>query len=122
MKELIAETGQQNLGFLLDSWHWYTAGETAADLMTLRPEDVVSCHLNDAPSGIARDEQKDNRRELPCATGVIDLKAFLGALKSIGYDGPVAAEPFYPPLREMPRDKVLAVTAAAMKKAFALIE
>lgn len=122
MKELIAEINQKNVGFLLDSWHWYTAGETADDLLTLKNEDVVACHLNDAPAGVARDEQKDNRRELPCATGVIDVKAFLGALKTIGYDGPIAAEPFYPPLREMPAAKALEATAAAMKKAFMMVE
>jgi sugar phosphate isomerase/epimerase len=122
MKELIAEIGQSSVGFLLDSWHWYTAGEGAADLLTLRGQDVIACHLNDAPVGIRRDEQKDDRRALPCATGVIDSKAFLGSLAKIGYDGPVAAEPFFRPLREMPRDQALQTTAAAMKKAFALVE
>jgi sugar phosphate isomerase/epimerase len=35
MKELIAEIGLPNVGFVLDSWHWYTAGETEADLLSL---------------------------------------------------------------------------------------
>lgn len=122
MKELIAEINQPNVGFLLDSWHWYTAGETAEDLLTLRNDDVVACHLNDAPAGVARDEQIDNRRELPCATGVIDAKAFLRSLAEIGYDGPLCAEPFYPPLREMPPEKALETVAAAMKKAAALLD
>jgi hypothetical protein len=52
---------------------------------------------------------------------VIDLKAFLGALVKIGYDGPICAEPFYKPLREMPPEKAIETTAAAMKKAFALV-
>jgi sugar phosphate isomerase/epimerase len=121
MKELIAEIGQPDVGFLLDSWHWYNAGDSAEDLVTLRNHDVVACHLNDAPAGIPRDKQNDGRRELPCATGVIDLKAFLGALVRIGYDGPVAAEPFSKPLREMPRDQALQTTVTAMKKAFSLV-
>ncbi len=41
---------------------------------------MLCCDLNDAPAGVLIDEQKDNTRELPCATGVIDLKVFLGAL------------------------------------------
>jgi sugar phosphate isomerase/epimerase len=122
MKELIAEIGCPNVGFLLDSWHWYTAQETRADLASLRNADVVCCHLNDAPQGIPVDQQIDNRRDLPAATGVIDLKAFLGALIEIGYDGPVMAEPFRPDLRRLPRDEALGVVAAAMKKAFALVE
>jgi sugar phosphate isomerase/epimerase len=122
MKELLAEIGQKNVGFLLDSWHWYTAGDGEADLLTLSNRDVISCHLNDAPVHLSRDQQKDNVRELPCATGVIDTKAFLGALVKIGYDGPVCAEPFDRRLSALPTDKAVAVTAAAMKKAVALVE
>ena len=122
MKKLIAEIGGDNVGFLLDSWHWYTAHETKDDLLTLTNKDVVACHLNDAPAGIPVDEQVDGRRALPAATGVIDLKAFLGALAQIGYDGPVSAEPFDRELRAMPADAALAATSAAMKKAFALVE
>jgi len=121
-KELLAEIGRDNVGFVLDSWHWYTAGETEADLLTLTGRDVVACDLNDAPAGIPVDQQMDLRRELPCATGVIDLASFLGALVKIGYDGPVRAEPFNQKLREMDNDEAMAATAAAMKKAFSLVE
>ena len=92
-----------------------------ADLLSLRNSDVVCCHLNDAPKGIAVDEQIDNRRALPCAMGVIDLKGFLGSLAKIGYDGPIVAEPFDRSLAKLPKDEALAATAAAMKKAFALV-
>ena len=121
-RELIAEIGLDNVGFVLDSWHWYTAEETEADLLSLTSHDVVACDLNDAPAGIPVDEQIDNSRELPAATGVIDLAAFLGALVKIGYDGPVRAEPFNKKLSAMPNDEAMAATAAAMKKAFALVE
>ncbi|MBI5386188.1 MAG: sugar phosphate isomerase/epimerase [Verrucomicrobia bacterium] len=122
MKDLIAEIGRDNVGFLLDSWHWYTAQETEADLLTLKASDVVLCHLNDAPQGVAVDQQIDNRRGLPCATGVIDVKTFLGAMVKIGYDGPVVCEPFSQELRNQPPEQVLATVAAAMKKAVALLD
>ena len=121
MKELIAEVRKPNLGFLLDSWHWYNAGDTAADVLTLKNEDIVAVHLNDAPAGVPVDQQVDSRRELPMATGVIDAGAFLNALNQVGYDGPVAAEPMSAALRALPPDEALAKTAAAMQKAFALI-
>ncbi|MBS1829824.1 MAG: sugar phosphate isomerase/epimerase [Acidobacteria bacterium] len=120
-KELIAATGKRNVGFVLDSWHWYTAQETKADLLTLRNSDVVSCDLNDAPAGLSVDKQVDSQRELPCATGVIDVKTFLSALVEIGYDGPVRPEPFNAALRAMPKEQILTVTIEAMKKAFALV-
>lgn len=122
MKDLLGAIGADNVGFLLDSWHSWHAGDTEADLLTLRGEQVVAVDLNDAPAGIAKDEQVDSRRELPCATGVIDAGAFLTALNRIGYDGPVRAEPFNAPLRKLPKEEACAATAQAMKKAFALIK
>lgn len=121
MKELIAEIGTGNVGFVLDSWHWYTAGETVADLKTLTAADVVSIDLNDAPAGIAVDQQKDNTRELPCATGVIPIADFMNALNGIGCDAPARCEPFNAALRAMAPADAVAATAAAMKKAFAAI-
>lgn len=120
-KDLIGEIGQGNVGFLLDSWHWYTAHETRDDLLTLTNDDVVAVDLNDAPAGIPVDEQIDNRRELPSATGVIDLKTFLGALVEIDYDGPVRSEPFNQPLNNLDDEPAVEATANAMKKSFALI-
>ncbi|MGQ9916188.1 MAG: sugar phosphate isomerase/epimerase family protein [Bryobacteraceae bacterium] len=120
-RELIAEVGRPNVGLVLDSWHWYTAGESVEDLRTLRAADVISIDLNDAPAGRTRDEQKDLERELPLATGVIPLADFLNTLNALGCDAPARCEPFNAALRALPPDKALAATAAAMKKAFALI-
>ena len=120
-KDLIAATGRNNIGFLLDSWHWYCAGETEADLLSIKAEQVVSVDLNDAPAGIPVDQQKDSVRELPAATGVIDVKAFLNALVKLGYDGPVRSEPFNAELRKLPPEQALQRTIDAMKKAFSLI-
>jgi sugar phosphate isomerase/epimerase len=121
MKDLIGEIDMPNVGLVLDSWHWYTAGETEDDLLTLANEDIVAVDLNDAPEGIPVDEQMDLRRRLPATTGVIDLRTFLGALVKIDYDGPVRAEPFDETLRELPANEAAARTAEAMKRAFALI-
>jgi len=120
-KDLIAETKQPNVGFILDSWHWFTAGETVADLKTLTNQQIVGCDLNDAPLNIPVDLQVDSRRELPLATGVIPVAEFLKALAEIGYDGPVRAEPFNQTLRTLPPETILSVTAAAMKKAMQLV-
>ena len=120
-KELIAETGMGNVGFVLDSWHWWTAGEAKADLLSLRKEDVVSADLNDAPVGRTMLEQIDGQRDLPAATGVIPIRDFLEALVEIGYDGPVRPEPFNKALNDMDDDPAAEAAAAAMKKAFSLV-
>ena len=122
MKELIAEIGTGNVGFVLDSWHWWQAGDSADDIRSLKNEDVVSVDLNDAPTGVPKDQQIDGRRELPCATGVIDVSAFLNALQQIDYDGPVRAEPFNKALNDLDNDAACDATAKAMRKAFDFIQ
>ena len=92
--ELVAAIGTGNVGVMLDSWHLYTSGGSLADLQGLTNQDVVVVHVNDAPAGIARDEQIDTVRTLPMETGVIDLVGFMRALQEMGYDGPVMPEPF----------------------------
>lgn len=120
-QELIAAINVKGVGLILDSWHWYTAHETKDDILSLTNDQIIAVDLNDAPKGLEIDQQIDQKRELPMATGVIDLATFLNALNEIRYDGPVRAEPFNAELRKMPADQAVAATATAMKKAFALI-
>lgn len=120
-KELIAEIGTGNVGLVLDSWHWWTAGDTEDELLALKNDDIVSVDLNDAPVGVQRDDQIDNQRELPAATGVIDVATFLNALNKVGYDGPVRAEPFNKALNALDNEAACAATIKAMKEAFKLI-
>ncbi len=93
-----------NVALLLDSWHWYTSGAGVVDIQTIKPDEVVYVHVNDAPSGVPVDEQVDNVRALPGETGVIDIVGFLRALQTIGYTGPLVAEPFKKELNELPSD------------------
>ena len=122
MMELAEAIGTGNVGLLLDSWHWYTSHGTVDELLRLSAKDIVHVHVNDAPSGVAVDEQIDSRRALPATTGVIDLKGFVSALEKIGYDGPVECEPFDRELREMEDDAAVQKTAAALHRMWDLIE
>lgn len=116
-RELIAAIGTGNVGLVLDTWHWWTANDTVADLLTLKNEDVVTVDLNDAPKGLEKRDQQDNARELPAATGMIDVAGFVKALIEIGYDGPIRPEPFNKILNELDNEAACAATIAAMKKA-----
>lgn len=120
-RKLVGAIGEKNVGLVLDSWHWYTAHETREDLLSLTNADIIAVDLNDAPAGVDVDAQIDSVRDLPLATGVIDVATFLNALNQVGYDGPVRAEPFSEALRKVRPEEALAATAAAMKRAFALI-
>jgi sugar phosphate isomerase/epimerase len=121
-EDLIDAIGESNVGFQLDSFHWYCAGETKEDLLKLTNDMIITVDLNDARAGYSADEQIDGKRELPMASGVVDTKSFMEALIEIGYDGPVRAEPFNQPLRDMDDEAALEATYKAMSKAFALVE
>lgn len=105
--ELIGESGADNVGLILDSYHWYAAGESAEDLVGLSDADIVSVDINDARDDRERDEQQDLDRRLPYATGVIDLAGFMDAVRAADYTGPVKVEPFMKELAEQPVDDVL---------------
>ena len=108
------------VGLLLDSFHWFTSGATEDDLLALSNHNIVYVHANDGYAGRSRDEQMDLERALPCDTGVIDLATFVNALRTVQYDGPVAAEPFMPELENAPDDESVGRTADAMRKMWAL--
>ncbi|MBC6995233.1 TIM barrel protein [Neolewinella lacunae] len=116
LRELIAAIGEPNVGVILDSYHWYTARETPEDLLQWSNEEIVAVDLNDANAQLSLDAQTDTARELPGATGVIDLNGFLQALVKIGYDGPLRAEPFSRTLNAMDDDLAIAATFAALKR------
>jgi sugar phosphate isomerase/epimerase len=108
--------GTGNVGLLLDAWHWYTCQSTVTDLKQLVADEVVYVHINDAPAGVDVLDQIDSVRELPGATGVIDLVGFLQALDSIGYDGPVTPEPFHKGLNQMTdKDEAARTIGSALK-------
>jgi sugar phosphate isomerase/epimerase len=121
MLELVAAIGTDNVGLLVDSWHWYTSHGTVEELMQLSNKDIVHVHVNDAPAGVKVDEQIDSRRTLPVTTGVIDMKGFINALVKIGYDGPVEVEPFDQDLRKLEPEVAVQKTAESLGRVWDLI-
>jgi len=106
----------ENVGVLLDSWHWYASRGTIEDIRRLRGRDVVYVHVNDAPANMPMNRLLDNVRCLPGETGVINLVGFLKALKGIGYEGPVTPEPFSEKVSRMKPEEAVKVTGEALKR------
>ena len=120
--ELIESIGLDTVGLVMDCWHWHNAQDSIEDLKLLKPKHVVSIELNDAQTGIARPFLQDNRRELPYSTGVIDTAGFLNGLAQQGVRGPVMAEPFNQPFRDMPRSRGIGLIAQSLRKALNLVK
>ena len=122
MNELIGDISTGNVGHVLDSWHWWQADENAEDILALKADEVVAADVNDAPANLPKEKQLDGQRELPLATGVIPIGAFLNALNKIGFDGPVRAEPFNKRLNQLDNEEACSETITAMQKAFELLK
>jgi sugar phosphate isomerase/epimerase len=92
---------RNNVGLLLDAYHWYTNDLSFQDIESLRSEQIVHVHINDAPQ-VPVEEVLDNNRLFP-GEGVIDLVGFLQALNRIGYKGAITQEILTP---SQPTDSV----------------
>lgn len=118
--EMIAVIGLDNVGVMLDSWHLFASGGTLDDLDQLSNEDIIVVHVNDAPAGIAWDDQIDTVRTLPKETGVIDLAGFMRVLQELAYDGPVMPEPFSQRIADLAATDPLAAAREASRSMDAL--
>ena len=112
---LCRAAARPNVGLVLDSFHWYCAAETTADLRRLVPEEIVTVHLSDAVAGLGRDRQQAFSRELPGATGIIDNAALVAALAALGYRGPIGCEPMNRAFAARGPEHAVAQAAAALR-------
>jgi 2-keto-myo-inositol isomerase len=119
--ELNDAIGADNVGVLLDSYHWFTSGGSVSDIEKLTGKQVIEVHVNDALTGLPVDQLPDGKRALPCSTGVIDLQGFMTALRRIDYAGPVTCEPFDRKLNDLDDELALKQTSEALDRLFALI-
>ncbi len=118
MLEFAAECGP-NAGLLLDSWHWYHAGASAQDIVAAGKARIVHVHVADSPA-LPPEKILDGERLMP-GEGVIDFRAFFGALRKIGYVDGISPEIFGRGLKTMaPEDGArlgLETTSDVMRKA-----
>jgi sugar phosphate isomerase/epimerase len=118
IEEIEREHTLENLGVLIDGWHWYTSGGAMMDLAAVPLEKIVHVHINDAPD-LPVEDQQDKTRLLPGESGVIDVTGFLKTLGALGYDGPVAVETFSETLRAMNPEDAARHAGESMANIFA---
>jgi sugar phosphate isomerase/epimerase len=109
-----------SVGFVFDTFHWYTGG-TEDDLYCAAGivDRMVCFHINDGIAGKRPEEQQDTIRAMPMTTAVIDsLKAYK-LFRDRGYSGPVICEPMNPAYQRFSRmapEKVVKEIACVFRK------
>jgi sugar phosphate isomerase/epimerase len=116
MLDWVDTIGENNVGLLFDSYHWYTNELGVEDILRLRADQIVLVHLNDAPD-VPIADVLDNDRLFP-GEGVIDLAGFLSALNQIGYTGVVAQEILTPKPLEQSSDILLKRSQDGFRKVY----
>jgi sugar phosphate isomerase/epimerase len=101
---LLEATDRDNLGLVLDVWHWFlqARGPDFPTLRSIASERIHLLQLNDAPEQL-EDEwvvATMQRRLLP-GDGVVEIERLLDALDEIGAEPALATEVFSAPLRSL---------------------
>jgi sugar phosphate isomerase/epimerase len=90
---LISSVGKENVGLLLDAWHWWVGGGDLDKVRSLRGDQILNVRLADIPAGADYSAITAEQRVMPGEGGTIDSAALLSVLEELGFDGPVALAP-----------------------------
>jgi 2-keto-myo-inositol isomerase len=92
--EIVRATARENVGLVIDSFHFYAGGSTIESIDALDPARLFIFHINDAED-LPREQLEDRHRLLP-GLGILPLKEMVAALRRIGYDRVTSVEIFRP--------------------------
>ncbi|RYM04987.1 2-keto-myo-inositol isomerase [Sporolactobacillus sp. THM7-7] len=119
--EIIEGVNRENVGLVLDCFHFHAMGSNLADLKKADASKIFILHIDDAedfPIGCLTDEDRVWPGE-----GAIDLDGILSILKKMGYHGAVSVELFRPAYYRLDPEEAIRkakeTTVAAVSKYFA---
>ena len=92
--EIVRRVNRENVGLVIDAFHFYTGGSTIEMIETLDPQRLFIFHIDDAED-LPREKLTDAERLLP-GLGILPLKAIIAAFRKIGYDRNASVELFRP--------------------------
>jgi sugar phosphate isomerase/epimerase len=111
---LLGKLGIDNLGIVLDLWHWRLGGGTIKQIRELSPGQIVQVRVSDAPADADPAKITDEQRLLPGKGGFIDATAAMRILGEIEFDGPVAPTAHAKTLTGMTRDRIVRIAGEAL--------
>jgi len=112
--DIIESLDRENVGLVLDCFHFYAMGSKIEDLQKADPSKIFIFHIDDAedlPVGALRDDKR-----LWPGEGVIDLGLILKTLKDIGYSEMVSIELFRPEYWDWDIEKIISTGKETTEK------
>ena len=109
--DIVAETGRDNVGLVIDTCHFYAGGSALSAIKEVSPEKILIFHINDVEAR-PLETIEDAHRLLP-GEGVIPLDDILGRLRDTGFDGLCSVELFRPEYWERDPAELAAAARAA---------
>jgi 2-keto-myo-inositol isomerase len=93
-EEIVRTAGRDNLGLVIDSFHFYAGGSNVRMIEKLDPRMIYIFHINDSED-LPRAQLEDRHRLLP-GLGILPLREMMKAFRDIGYDDVASVEIFRP--------------------------
>jgi 2-keto-myo-inositol isomerase len=92
--EIVRAVDRDNLGLVLDAFHFYAGGSKIEMIEALDAKRLFIFHIDDAED-VPREQLTDAHRLLP-GLGILPLKEIIAAFRRIGYDANASLEIFRP--------------------------
>jgi sugar phosphate isomerase/epimerase len=111
---LLGKLGIDNVGIVLDLWHWHVGGGTIKQIRELSPGQIVQVRVSDAPGDADPAKITEDQRLLPGKGGLIDATAAMRILGEMEYDGPVSPVANSKTVSGMTRDRIVRIAGDAL--------
>jgi sugar phosphate isomerase/epimerase len=111
---LLGKLGIDNVGIVLDLWHWKIGGGTIKQIRELSPGQIVQVRVCDAPADADPAKITEDQRLLPGKGGLIDAVTAMRILGEMEYDGPVSPVANPKTLTGMTRDRIVRIAGEAL--------
>lgn len=113
--EIITAVARENVGTVIDSFHFYAGNSSFDAIDAMEPEKLFIFHINDSED-LPKDELTDAHRLYP-GDGILPLREMKERFDRIGYDRMVSVEIFRPEYWEQDPFEVARCAKLATEKA-----
>ncbi|HSK70244.1 MAG TPA: sugar phosphate isomerase/epimerase [Pyrinomonadaceae bacterium] len=119
-KEIVEQVGRENIGLVIDTFHFYAGNSSFEAIETLNPDKLFIFHINDSEN-LPKEDLTDAHRLYP-GLGILPLQEIKKRFDQIGYDRMASIEIFRPEYWNEDPFEVAKQAKAATEKVLGLNE